>query len=56
MKHSHRNPQSLFEPWVAWLQLPEEIRQHALDVLAEICLEIVDPPEPESENHESSNH
>jgi hypothetical protein len=34
--------QSLFEPWLAWDQLPDSIREQALDVLTAIYLEITD--------------
>jgi hypothetical protein len=34
----------LFDPWLDWDQLPEEIRQQALDVLTAFYLEVVDVP------------
>jgi hypothetical protein len=32
----------LFGPWLAWEQLPDSVREQALDVLAAIYLEITD--------------
>lgn len=32
----------LFGPWLAWDVLPDSIREHAVDVLAAICLEIAE--------------
>lgn len=32
----------LFEPWLAWRELPDSVREQALDVLVALCLEIVD--------------
>ncbi len=32
----------LFGPWLAWKQLPDSVREQALDVLTAICLEITD--------------
>jgi hypothetical protein len=45
----------LFDPWVAWDQLPESVREQALDVLTAICLEITDvPPIGEQTTRDSS--
>jgi hypothetical protein len=33
---------TLFDPWLDWDQLPDEIREQALDVLTALYLEIVD--------------
>jgi hypothetical protein len=35
----------LFEPWLAWKQLPDPVREQALDVLTALCLEIIDVPQ-----------
>ena len=35
----------LFDPWLAWRELPDSIREQALDVLTTLCLEIVDAPQ-----------
>ena len=32
----------LFDPWLAWEQLPDSVREQALDVLTAIYLEITD--------------
>jgi hypothetical protein len=32
----------LFGPWLAWEQLPDSVREQALDVLTAIYLEITD--------------
>jgi hypothetical protein len=47
----------LFDPPQTWEQLPDTIRQQALDVLTTFCLETVSsssPPEPP--DHEPSGH
>jgi hypothetical protein len=33
---------SLFNPWLAWEQLPEPVREQALDVLTALYLQIAD--------------
>jgi hypothetical protein len=33
---------SLFEPWLAWDQVPDSVREQALDVLTAIYLEVTD--------------
>jgi hypothetical protein len=35
----------LFGPWLDWNQLPNDIREQALDVLTTLYLEIVDVPQ-----------
>ena len=35
----------LFAPWLAWTQLPDPVREQALDVLTALCLEIIDVPQ-----------
>lgn len=32
----------LFDPWLAWSELPDAVREEALDVLTALCLEVVD--------------
>jgi len=45
----------LFDPWLAWKQLPDSVREQALDVLTAICLEITDVPRiGEQTTHDSS--
>jgi hypothetical protein len=31
----------LFDPWLAWHELPDAVRQNVLDVLTALCLETV---------------
>ena len=46
---------SLFGPWLAWEQLPDSVREQALDVLTAIYLEITDVSRTgEQTTHESS--
>ena len=45
----------LFAPWFAWQELPEDVRQHALDVLTALYLETVASPNLEPENDDSSD-
>jgi len=45
----------LFEPWTVWEELPETLREHALEVLTALCLEIVDSPNLQPENDDSSD-
>jgi hypothetical protein len=35
---------TLFGPWLAWDQLPDSVREHALEVLTSLYLEIADAP------------
>ena len=45
----------LFGPWLAWEQLPDSVREQALDVLTAICLEITDVSQiSEQTTHDSS--
>jgi len=34
----------LFDPWLAWRELPDSVREQALAVLTTLCLEIIDIP------------
>lgn len=45
----------LFAPWCDWRELPEAVRQDALDVLTSLYLETVDPPDMEPETDDSSD-
>jgi hypothetical protein len=46
---------SLFDPWLAWEQLPDSVREQALDILTAIYLEITDvSPIGEQTTHDSS--
>jgi hypothetical protein len=42
MSKATRVQRPLFGPWLAWEQLPDSVREQALDVLTAICLEITD--------------
>jgi hypothetical protein len=44
MSKAALNQQPLFDPWLDWNQLPDSIREQALDVLTALYLEIVDGP------------
>ncbi len=54
---SKTNPlqRPLFGPWLAWEQLPDSVREQALDVLTAIYLEITDVSRTgEQASHDSS--
>jgi hypothetical protein len=36
--------QPLFRPWLTWDQLPDSVREQALEVLTSLYLEIVEAP------------
>jgi hypothetical protein len=55
MNRSPHDQRPLFDPWFAWQELPDDIRQHALDVLTALYLETVDPPNLEPETDDSSD-
>lgn len=44
----------LLDPWFAWKELPDAVRQQTLDVLAAIYLETVDSPDSETQTDDSS--
>jgi hypothetical protein len=44
MSKAARIQRPLFDPWLDWNQLPDDIREQALDVLTALYLEIVDVP------------
>jgi hypothetical protein len=45
----------LFGPWLAWEQLPDSVREQALDVLTAVYLEITDVSRTgEQTSHDSS--
>jgi hypothetical protein len=45
----------LLEPWTVWEELPETLREHAIEVLTALCLEIVASPNLQPENDDSSD-
>jgi hypothetical protein len=48
----------LLQPWLNWAQLPESVRERALDVLTTLCLEIVSqqPVALEPNDHDQLDH
>jgi hypothetical protein len=56
MNGSTHDQRPLFDPWLAWQELPEVVRQHALEVLTALALETVDAPNLEPETDDSSAH
>lgn len=55
MNRSPHDQRPLFDPWFAWQELPDAVRQYALDVLTALYLETVDPPNLEPETDDSSD-
>ena len=55
MKRSRPAQRSLLDPWLAWQELPEDVRQHALDVLTALYLEVVDVSNLEAQTDDSSS-
>jgi hypothetical protein len=56
MTGSTHDQRPLFDPWLAWQELPEVVRQRALEVLTALYLETVDAPHLEPETDDSSTH
>jgi hypothetical protein len=57
MKRDPSEKLPLLEPWVNWSQLPESVRDRAVDVLIVLCLEIVSHPTVlEPNNHDQLDH
>jgi hypothetical protein len=54
MKRSTRQQRPLLEPWLAWQELPDVVRQHVLDILTALYLETVDSPNSEHQTNDSS--
>ena len=54
MKRSTLAQRPLWDPWLAWQELPEDVRQHVLDVLTALDLDVVDSPHSEPETNDSS--
>ena len=55
MSKATRDQRPLFGPWLAWEQLPDSVREQALDILTAIYLEITDVfPIGEQTTHDSS--
>ena len=56
MTGSTHDQRPLFDPWLAWQELPEVVRQQALEVLTALALETVDTPPLETETDDPSAH
>jgi hypothetical protein len=41
MKRLRWQKQPLLQPWLNWSQLPESVRERAIEVLTALCLEIL---------------
>ena len=55
MSKATRDQRPLFGPWLAWKELPDSVREQALDMLTAIYLEITDgSPIGEQATHDSS--
>jgi hypothetical protein len=52
MNRPPHDQRPLLDPWFAWQELPEAVRQHTLDVLTALYLETVDTPpwEPQTDD------
>jgi hypothetical protein len=55
MNRPPHDQRPLLDSWFAWQELPDAVRQHALDLLTALSLEIVDPPNLEPETHDSTD-
>jgi len=56
MPRSTHEPRPLLGPWFPWQQLPEDVREHALDVLTALYLETVDEHNLELTTDDDSSH
>jgi hypothetical protein len=57
MKRDPNENLPLLKPWLSWAQLPESVRDRAVDVLIVLCLQIVsDPAVLEPNNHDELAH
>jgi hypothetical protein len=58
MKRAACEKLPLLQPWLTWQKLPESVREHAIEVLTALCLEIASlnnlPLEPE--DHDQVDH
>ncbi len=54
MPHPTHDQRPLLEPWFAWQELPDDVRQHALDVLTAFYLETVHEHNLESKTDDNS--
>ena len=56
MKDSTSVQPPLWGPWLAWQELPEVVRQQALEVLTALALETIDTPNLENDTDDASAH
>ena len=57
MKRDRSEKLPLLKPWLNWAQLPESVRDRAVDVLIVLCLQIVSGPTVlEPNNHDQLDH
>jgi hypothetical protein len=54
MKNWTQEQRPLLDPWFAWKELPDAVRQQTLDVLTAIYLATVDSPDSETQTDDSS--
>jgi hypothetical protein len=55
MKRSTHDLRPLFDPWLAWQDIPDVVRQQALDVLTALYLATVESQNEEHETNDSSH-
>jgi hypothetical protein len=55
MNRPPQDQRPLFDPWFAWQELPDAVRQRALDVLTALYLETVDAPHLEPQTDDPSD-
>jgi len=51
-----RDQRLLWEPLIAWNQMPEDVREHALNVLTAMYIEFIKEHKTEIEYHDQSNN
>jgi hypothetical protein len=57
MKRDPTKKLPLLKPWLNWAQLPEPVRDRAVDLLTVLCLEIVSHTTiSEPHNHDQLDH
>lgn len=55
MKRDPTKSLPLLKPWLNWAQLPEPVRDRAVDLLTMLCIEIVSRTS-EPNNHDQCDH
>lgn len=50
MRRPTHDQRPLLDPWFAWQELPDAVRQDAFDLLVALYLETIDDPERIPEN------